>query len=119
MIHIIDTFVHLPNGKNISVSHKGIITLNFSIVFSNVFCVPNFHFKLISISKLTSTTSYVLIFSSNLCYIQYLTCYKTINTTKKHNGLYVLQQVIANATLPFKKHATIFLEWNVLFIFLL
>ena len=52
--------------------------------------VPSFSFNLISISKLVSTNSCKLIFSSNSCLMQDVITQATIGTAKVRNRLYYL-----------------------------
>ena len=53
-------------------------------------CVPAFTFNLISVSQLTKILSCCFVFLSNLCFIQDLSCWKTIGVGKLHNNLYLL-----------------------------
>ena len=47
--------------------------------------------ELVSVSKLTKSLSYCMVFLSNYCFIQNLTCWKMIGLDKLHNNLYLLQ----------------------------
>ena len=87
----ISTFVQLPNGERVYITHIGIIQVTSTLVLINVLCVPSFSFNLISMSKLTKTLSCCLVFLSNFCFIQDLSCLNTIGVGKLHNNLYLLQ----------------------------
>ena len=62
-------------------------------------CIPSFSFNLISISKLTQSSSCCCIFLSKFCLIQDLQLWKMIGLGKKKGGLYTLQRQSA-ASLP-------------------
>ena len=66
---LISTFVQLPNGEKVTVTHMGIIQVTSTLLLENVLCVPSFSFNLISISKLTKSLSCYLVFLSNFCFI--------------------------------------------------
>ena len=87
----ITSFVQLPNGERVVVTHIGTIQVTSSLVLENVLCVPSFTFNLISISQLTKSLSCCFIFLSNMCFIQDLSCWKTIGVGKLHHNLYLLQ----------------------------
>ena len=87
----ITSFVQLPNGERVVVTHIGTIQITPSLVLENVLCVPSFTFNLISISQLTKSLSCCCIFLSNMCFIQALSCWKTIGMGKLDHNLYLLQ----------------------------
>ena len=87
----ITSFVQLPNGERVVVIHIFTIQVTANLVLENVLCVPSFTFFLISISQLTKCLSCCFVFLSNLCFIQDLSCWKTIGVGKLHNNLYLLQ----------------------------
>ena len=87
----ISTFVQLPNGEKVTVTHIGTIQITSTLILENVLCVPFFSFNLISVSKLTKCLSCCLVFLSKFCFIQDLSCWKTIGVGKLHNNLYLLQ----------------------------
>ena len=64
----ISTFVQLPNGEKVTVTHIGTIQVTSTLKLENVLCVPSFTFNLISISQLTKTLSCCLVILSNLCF---------------------------------------------------
>ena len=61
------------------------------MLFRSVLCVPSFSFNLISVSALTQSQPFCLVFLSNYCFIQALTCWNTIGIGRMHDGLYLLQ----------------------------
>lgn len=62
-------FVRLPNGETVSVTHIGIVKLNYDILLQNVLCVSSFTFNLFSARKLSEQINYYLIFFPNFCFI--------------------------------------------------
>ena len=74
----ISSFVQLPNGERVVVTHIGTIQVTTSLVLGNVLCVPAFTFNLISMSQLTKSLSCCFVFLSNLCFIQDLSCWKRL-----------------------------------------
>ena len=53
----VTSFVQLPNGERVVVTHIGTIQVTSSLVLENVLCVPSFTFNLISISQLIKSLS--------------------------------------------------------------
>ena len=53
----LSSFVHLPNGERVLVTHIGTVQLTPTLILENVICVPGFSFNLISVSKLTKSLS--------------------------------------------------------------
>lgn len=90
----ISTFVQFPNDERVNVTYIGTIQVTFTLVLENVLCVPTFSFNFISVSKLTKSLPCCLVFLSNLCFIQDLSCWNTIGVGKLHNNLYLLQTSI-------------------------
>ena len=86
----ISTFVQLPNGEKVTVTHIGTIQVTSTLILENVLCVPSFTFNLISVSQLTKTLSCCLVFLSNICFIQDLTCRRMIGVGELHDNLYLL-----------------------------
>ena len=87
----ISSFVHLPNSEKVLVTHIGIVQVTSTLILKDVICVPAFTFNLILVSKLTKSLSCCLLFLSNYCFIQDLTCWKMIGLGKLHSNLYLLQ----------------------------
>ena len=69
----------------------GTIKLSSHITLTNVLYVPSFSFNLIFVSALTHSQPLCVVFLSNYCFIQALTCWNTIGMGKMHDGLYLLQ----------------------------
>ena len=65
----VSSFVQLPNGERVVITHIGTIQVTTSLVLENVLCVLAFTFNLISISQLTKYLSCCFFFLSNLCFI--------------------------------------------------
>ena len=95
------TMVELPNGEAAIVTHIGTIQLSSHITFTNVLCVPFFTFNLLSISALTKSQPICLVFLSNLCFIQDLTCWSMIGMGQMHDGLYLLQDSSLSQAIAF------------------
>ena len=84
------TMVELPNGEAALVTHIGTIQLSSHITLKNVLFVPSFTFNLLSVSALTKSQSVCLVFLSQFCFMQDLTCWSMIGMGKMHDGLYLL-----------------------------
>ena len=84
------SLVQLPNGESAQVTHIGTVTLSSSLTLTNVLCVPSFSFNLLSVSSLTLSQPYCLVFLSTYCFIQDLLSWKTIGVGKAVDGLYLL-----------------------------
>ncbi|XP_022874262.1 uncharacterized protein LOC111393094 [Olea europaea var. sylvestris] len=82
--------VALPNGAIALATHIGNVKITENLFLRDVLCVPSFSFNLISASKLAQGSNCCLIVSSNLCYVQDLTTWKTISLGKVSKGLYHL-----------------------------
>ena len=85
------SLVQLPNEESTQVTHIGTVVLSSSLTFTNVLCVPLFSFNLLSVSTLTLSQPYCLVFLSTYCFIQDLLSWKTIGVGKAVDGLYLLQ----------------------------
>ena len=60
----------IPNGKRVHIHHIGTIILNSNITLHNVLHAPDFHFNLLSVTKLCSDLSSTIYFTHNSCFIQ-------------------------------------------------
>lgn len=67
---IVQIFVKLPNGDMAKVTHIGTVKLTSTLTLENVLYIPSFSFNLVSISKLTQSSSSSCIFLSHYCFIQ-------------------------------------------------
>ena len=70
MTSIIQISVRLPNGDMAKVTHVGTVQVSPTLLLENVLCIPSFSCNLISICKLTHTSSCCCIFLSQFCLIQ-------------------------------------------------
>ena len=95
--------VELPNGESAHVTHIGIVKFSNSLILEHVLCVPSFSFNLLSVSQLTQKLPLSLVFLSQYCFIQDLSCWKTIGMGEVHNGLYLLQKGTSRTT-PLSDH---------------
>ena len=64
-----NSYVYLPNGEKVLVTHIGIVHINDTLIFADVLCVPSFTFNLISVSKLNKSQCCCLIFLGSFCFI--------------------------------------------------
>ena len=85
-----NSFVYLPNGEKVLVTHIGKIHLTATLILTDVLCVPSFTFNLISISKLNKSQYCYLIFLGSFCFIQDLALWSTMGLGREQNGLYLL-----------------------------
>ncbi|KAL4650764.1 hypothetical protein ACB092_01G111800, partial [Castanea dentata] len=90
--------VELPNGESAHVTHIGIVKLSNFLILEHVLCVPSFSFNLLFVSQLTQRLPLCLVFLSQYCFIQDLSCWKTIGVGEVHNGLYLLQKRTSRTT---------------------
>jgi hypothetical protein len=89
---VVSSFVKLPNGSVVPVTHIGTVVISESLILTEVLCVPSFTFNLISASKLTKFLKVCLIFLAGFCFIQTLCTWRTIGVGKEEGGLFYLQQ---------------------------
>ena len=61
----VTSFVQLPNGEKVIVTHISTIQITSTLVLENVLCDPTFTFNLILVSELTQKLSCCLVFLSN------------------------------------------------------
>ena len=90
--------VELPNGELAHVTHIGTVKLLASLILEHVLCVPSFSFNLLFVSQLTQKLPLCLVFLSQFCFIQDLSCWITIGVGEVHNGLYLLQKSTSGTT---------------------
>ena len=65
--HVVDnSFVTLPNHHRVAVHSIGSITLNDSLILSNVLYIPSFHVNLISVSALLHSLPVFVIFHTKI-----------------------------------------------------
>ena len=80
------------------VTHIGNVKLTFTLTLENVLCIPSFSFNLVSLNKLTQSSSCCYIFLSHYCFIEDLQPWRMNGLGKKQGGLYTLQ--LAKTILP-------------------
>ncbi|CAN1752640.1 Retrovirus-related Pol polyprotein from transposon RE1 [Linum perenne] len=85
-----NSFVSLPNGEMVPITHIGSVVFNKDMVLRNVLVIPSFQFNLLSASKLTSQHSCRAVFSDYDCLFQDIKTSKTIGIAEVRNGLYRL-----------------------------
>lgn len=59
---IVHFSIKLPNGNMAKVTHIGTVKLTSTLTLENVLCIPSFSFILVSISKVTQSSSCCCIF---------------------------------------------------------
>ncbi|PNX95813.1 retrovirus-related Pol polyprotein from transposon TNT 1-94 [Trifolium pratense] len=82
--------VKLPNGNYISTTMVGDIKVTAQITLHDVLFIPNFHYNLISISKIAQDLDCNFVFTDNVCLIQ-TKLQKMIGSGKLIDGLYYLE----------------------------
>ena len=70
--------VELPNGELAHITHIGTVKLSNFLILEHLLCVPSFSFNLLFVSQLTHNLPLCLVFLSRFCFIQDLSCWKTI-----------------------------------------
>lgn len=65
-----DNTITIPDGKKVKVLHIGTVKLNDDITLKNVLHVPEFQFRLISVSKLCEDFSCIIVFTNNQYFLQ-------------------------------------------------
>ena len=90
--------VKLPNNESATITHVGTVQLSAQFTLHNVLCVPSFTFNLLSVSQLTKQLPFCLVFLSQFCLIQDLTCWRTIGVGEMHHGLYLLQRKLSSSS---------------------
>lgn len=82
-------FVELSKGDWANITHIGFVHAD-DLILQNVFCVPRFHYKLLSISEYIKTSKCRLLLFSDMCIIQDQNSRKTISLARLQKGLYHL-----------------------------
>ncbi|XP_031268943.1 uncharacterized protein LOC116127438 [Pistacia vera] len=62
-------FVRLPNGEVAIVTYISVVQVIATLLLHDVLCVPNFHFNLLSATKLAKQLNYCFMFLSDACFI--------------------------------------------------
>ncbi|CAL9022957.1 unnamed protein product, partial [Prunus brigantina] len=82
--------VYLPDHALVNVTHIGTIHFSDDFILHNVLCVPSFRLNLISVTKLTKSSSCLAMFTNESCIIQDRRSGKMIGTGTERDGLYYL-----------------------------
>jgi len=101
--HVADnSCINIPNGHKSPANCLGDIKVRDDLDLLSDFCVPQFKFNLLSVSKLTKENNCVVFFSDKLYVIQ--DCRKSHQRISKENqGLYYLDNNAGNALSNFLK----------------
>jgi len=84
------TNVNLPNKSYVLVQYVGNVSFSPTLYLTNVLYCPNFNLNLISVSKMCTSLSYFVNFSTDCCIIQDLSTKRMIGLGENLNGLYRL-----------------------------
>lgn len=79
--------VRLPNGSSVSITHVGTCNILPNLQLTKVLYVPNFHYNLLSVSKLTNNLNCVVSFYPQFCLIQDLSSGKMRGIGRARCGL--------------------------------
>ncbi|KAG5526146.1 hypothetical protein RHGRI_032431 [Rhododendron griersonianum] len=90
------SFVQLPDGSDAKITHIGTVVLSPDLQLDNVFYIPSFKFNLLSVSQLTNSHQYSVVFLRDRCIFQDLSAKRTIGLGSVHGNLYYLQASSAN-----------------------
>jgi len=83
--------ITMPNGRQVAVKHVGTVMLHPNIILQGVLHVPDFHFNLLSASKLAKQLSCGVVFTANSCYLQDHLRSKQQVLGEEKGGLYLAQ----------------------------
>ncbi|KAL8129348.1 hypothetical protein V2J09_018503 [Rumex salicifolius] len=86
------TFFTLPDGKRILIHHIDQIQLSPHITLHNVLHVPDLHFNLLSVHRLTKDLSSNVVFTTNMCLLHAPLMSKPLVIGHEANGLYVVDK---------------------------
>ena len=91
-------FITMPSGRSVQIRNIGTVTLNDSIVIQNVLHVPEFHFNLLSATKLAKTLSSNVVFTPICCYLQDHLTNNRLVLGSEAGGLYLANATSSNKT---------------------
>jgi len=63
-------FITMPNGKQSRIAHISTVQLTPNLMLTNILCVLDFQFNLLSVSKLCNQIAGQVIFTSSKCILQ-------------------------------------------------
>ena len=89
-----NNYISTANGHKAEIKHIGEVKLTSNITLSNVLHVPEFHFNLISINKISSDLCCEISFSPTLCVIQGPSMSKPLLLGRHKNGLYYVDSTL-------------------------
>ncbi|KAL8096592.1 hypothetical protein AgCh_037526 [Apium graveolens] len=113
-----NSFITIPDGTKIQVTHVGNIKLNNLIELTDVLYAPSFKFNLIYVSKLVRNTTYIISFTSDSCMLQEHSMSQPKLLGKFFHGLYFVDEgffshaadhslITANKALPYISHTSV------------
>lgn len=83
-------YVELADGNEADITHIDTVHVSKDLVLQNVFCVPAFHYNLVSVSELIKGSGCKLVLYSDTCLIQDQPIGRMIGMSKLKKGLYHL-----------------------------
>ena len=90
LYHCIPISIGLPNGNSLTVSMKGTVHINSSIIIDNVYFSSDFHVNLISVSKLTTISKFDISFTDGHAVLFDKVMMKEAGRANLVKGLYLL-----------------------------
>lgn len=91
-IHSNNSFITIPDGNKIKVTHIGHIKLANFLELKDVLFAPSFKFNLNSVNKLVKDTAYTVFFNSNSCFIQEHSMSQPLLLGNLFQGLYFVDE---------------------------
>jgi len=83
-------FITMPNGKQAQIKHVGSMVLTSRLILKELLHISDFHFNLLTISKLTRQYSANVIFTPDVCLLHDHTLEKVLILGRQKRGLYCL-----------------------------
>ncbi|CAJ2661961.1 unnamed protein product [Trifolium pratense] len=109
-IEINPIHIKLLNGNFAIAKYSGVVNFSSNLVINDVLYVPAFSINLLAVSKLCSSSYYIVNFTGSQCVIQDKKCLKMIGSGDEHEGLYHLKltdRLAHVASIDRSNHATI------------
>lgn len=94
LVTVSDKKVHLPNGEVVDVSHTGSCGIIEGKTISNVLCIPDFRYNLLSVSKITRELNCSVNFFPEFCIFQDLLSGKVLEIGREKEGLYLMKHIV-------------------------
>ncbi|KAL2895187.1 Retrovirus-related Pol polyprotein from transposon RE2 [Bienertia sinuspersici] len=98
-LHDCSTFITIPNGTKLQITHVGTVKLNGGISLNGVLYVHHFQFNLVSIPKICHYFDCSAIFTNSKCLIQGPSMRQLLLGSLK-NGLYYLNDALLHCSIP-------------------